>query len=128
MAIVVNPDFAGALAKLAARLHVWICATAANRQAAEVYRQNHPNHSLETGVTVFSVGDQASAEDRLLEVLSDVDLHHGQDSHDPPWDRLEIYGVAPTPGIRAALAAYDVTDFAPTPDGFTCQRARSGAA
>ena len=128
VAIVVDPDYGQGLSTLAARLHVWICATPANERAADSYRRDHPDYSLETGVTTFKVSEGESPEDSFLRILGDVDLHHGEYSHEPAWDSLEVYGVLPTPPIRAALAEYEVTDIAPFLGGFTCRRRRAGAA
>jgi hypothetical protein len=85
VAIVVLPDCGDALTPLARRLHVWLAATPANRATADTYRRTHPQSSLEHGVTTFSVAPADSAEDRVLHVLGDVDLHHGAYSHTPPW-------------------------------------------
>ena len=128
VAIVVDPDFGATLQQLADRVHVWICATPTNESAAAIYRRDHPGHSLERGVTTFRVDDQESAEASLLKVLADVDLHHGEYSHALPWDRMEIYGVEPTPSIRAALAKYNATDIVANGHGFSCRRSNAGAA
>jgi hypothetical protein len=121
VAIVVDPDFGG-LAELAARVHVWIWATDANRRAVDTYRRGHSSSgpSLERSVTAFR--GQETPEDSFLGILGTVDLHHGEYSHVPPWDGLEVHGVPVTAPVRAALAEYGVTEFIPNADGFSCRR------
>ena len=122
VAVVVDRTFGQRLTSLARRLHVWICATAENRLAAESSWANQPTYSLESGVTTFDVRDSDSAETMLINVLPEVDLHHGEYSHVPPWQALEVYGVAVTASIRDGLARYGVSEFVDTPDGFVCRR------
>ena len=128
VAIVVTPDIGGALTALADRVHVWLADTPANHAAAETYRRTHPTHSLERGVTTFRIADSDSPEAQVVQILGDLNLHHGEDSHTPPWDGLEIYGAAPSPTVRDALAAFGVDEIHPTPGGFRCKRSAAGAA
>jgi hypothetical protein len=90
VAIVADPDFEP-LTALAKRVHVWLAATSANRARAEAYWRANPQKSLEQGVTTFKVRATDSPEQMVLGVLGDVDLHHGEYSHTPPWDTLEIW-------------------------------------
>ena len=128
VAIVVSPDFGEALRPLALRCHVWLAATPANRATADAYRRDNPAHSLEHGVTTFAVSSNDTPEDQVLGVLGDVDLHHGEYSHTPPWGAVEVCGVPPTPALRAALAQFGVVAFQETPSGFRCNRVLNGAA
>src|SRR5262245_58348546 len=128
VAIVVDRDFGEALAPLARRLHVWACGSEPTRASAEKYRRSDPDYSLERGVTTFKISDEQSSEQMVLSVLADVDLHHGEQSHSPPWDMLEVYGTHPTPAIRDALGAYEVGDIVPFANGFRCTRSPRGAA
>lgn len=122
VAIVVDREFGDRLPGLAARVHVWACASPHNRRFAETYWSEARKASAERGITMFDVADSDSAEDILLGVLSNVDLHHGNLSHTPAWDGLEVYGVSATPTIRQALAEHGVAEFVATPEGFRCSR------
>ena len=128
VAIVVSPEFGEALQPIASRCHVWLALTPSNRTLADAYRRTNPEYSLEHGVTAFTIAPDATPEGQVLGVLGEVDLHHGQYSHTPPWDTLEIYGASPSPALRAALAEFGVVAFRETPDGFSCTRALNGAA
>lgn len=122
VAIVVDSDAGKYLAELAGRLHVWARGSARNRKVAHNYWASNPGHSLEHGITTFDSDDSVSAEDALFGILPTVDEHHGEVSHDPPWDTIEVFGAAPTPTVRAALSEYGVREFVVTPSGFVCQR------
>ena len=127
VAIVAHPDFEP-LSLLAARVHVWLAGTSANRARAEAYWRANPQKSLEQGVTTFEVRPSDSPEEIVLGALGVVDLHHGEQSHTPPWGALEIYGAAPTPGLRKALTGFGVTHVHPIPGGFRATRAPASAA
>jgi hypothetical protein len=126
VAIVATPDFGEALERLADRLHVWITATPPNRARAEAYWRAHPGYSLEAGITTFWLRG-GSPEDEVQAILPDVDVHHGEYSHTPPWSALEIYGASPTPSLRETLASFGVDNVEPLPGGFRCSRGAQGA-
>ena len=128
VAIVVDPDFGPRLSSLAERLPVWVCATDENRRHAERSRAARSWRYGEDGVTTFRVGESDTPEAMLIGVLYMVDLHHGEYSHAPPWDTVEVFGVAATHAIREALAEYGVTEFHDTPEGFRFSRPITGAA
>ena len=45
------------------------------------------------GVTTFKFNAADTPEQICLAVLDDVDLHHGESSHYPPWSVLEVVGA-----------------------------------
>jgi hypothetical protein len=128
VAIVVTPNIGADLPALADRLQVWLAATPSNRAAADAYRQSHPNYSPEQGVTTFRIASTDLPDAQVLQVLDDVELHHGAHSHIPPWDGLEIYGAEPSTQLRAALAEFGVNTIEPIKGGFRCNRPAQGAA
>lgn len=121
VALVVEESFSE-LVDLVSRMHVWVCASAANCRAAESIWAARPEHSLEIGVTTFEFNANDRPEQTLLRVVEDVDLHHGQYSHDPPWTVLEVFGASPTEEVVAALGAYGVRRIEQTPRGFAAFR------
>jgi hypothetical protein len=106
VAIVVDPDFGDRLFALAGRMHVWVCDTPGNRAAAALIWGDDPNYDLESGVTTFKFAPNASRPEVAAAVLGDVDLHHGEFSHDPPWSVIEVIGCSPTESLVAAFAAF----------------------
>ena len=117
----VDPAFSE-LAALAGRMHVWVCASTANREAAAAIRAEHTEHSIASGVTTFNYNANDSPEQTLLGIVANVDLHHGQYSHDPPWSMLEIFGASPTEEVVAALREYGVQRVERTAQGFAASR------
>jgi hypothetical protein len=128
VAIVVDRHFSERLLELAERVHVWVCASPGNRAVAETYWKAASGFSLERGVTTFDVAEADSPEKMLIGVLATVDLHHGEYSHTPPWDSLEVYGSHATSAVREALAELGVSEVVDTQDGFRCSRPVESAA
>ena len=123
MALVVDPAFGARLEDLARRMHVWVLRSADNERAARRLRRDDSPHSLESGLTLFgSPGD--TAEDACVEIVGTVEEHHGEYSHDPPLDAIEVFGIQPTPPIREALAAYGFQLSDVRPDGFVASRGK----
>jgi hypothetical protein len=129
VALVVDRNFGTRLSVLAARLHVWIVESPPNRAALQdVWRNVVPEYSLERGATIFSGGDASGSPDQVAAgVLGDIDLHHGEHSHDPPLARLEIYGTGRTALLLAALEDRGFLATEDLVDGFSAIRAVSDA-
>lgn len=106
VAIVVVRDFGDRLIALSRRLHTWICDTPANRAVATTIWDNVPSHNFESGVTTFKFAAEASAPELVDAIMVEVDLHHGEYSHDPPWSVIEVIGCPPTESLAAAFAAF----------------------
>ncbi len=94
VAIVVDRKFGERLLPLTQRLHVWVCDTSANGEAVKKAMAAIAPGAVwnEVGVTTFRVNENDSPEDMVFDRLGDVDLHHGEYSHDPAWTVMEIYG------------------------------------
>lgn len=90
---------------------------AAQKQWAE-----HPAQSHTEGVTTFKVDSSASREVWCAEVLSDIDLHHGEYSHDPPYSAVEVLGTTLTRGLRERFNQYEMAEFEERPGGFVAKR------
>jgi hypothetical protein len=122
VAVVLESDFSDRLSELAARMPIWIVDTPVNRAAAEKEWAQHPSRSHTEGITTFKADPAASAEDRLSGVLSDLDLHHGEYSHDPAYNAIEVFGAALTPLLRKAFAAYGLDEFVERSGGFVASK------
>jgi hypothetical protein len=127
VAVVAHPDFE-ALTPLAERVHVWLVDTPANRARAETYWRAHPEHSIDHGITTFKVREHAAPDQIVLEALGPLDLHHGEYSHNPPWEVVEVYGATPTVELREVLQDMGVTEVSSIPGGFCATRSGSSAA
>jgi hypothetical protein len=124
---VLEPDFGDRLSELAARMPVWIVDTPLNRAAAQKEWAQRPRLSHTEGITTFKVDPAASAEAWLSGVLSDVDLHHGEYSHDPAYSAIEVFGATPTPQLREAFAGYGLDEIAERIGGFVATQSRAAA-
>ena len=122
IAIVVNKDFGEKLIELSKRLHVWICDSENNLPFVKQVWSQDKKYSIESGVTKFDVSDNDSAEDIFVNILDDVDLHHGEFSHEPPWSIIEVYGVSVTQRIKSELSRYEEGRFEILEDGFIFHR------
>ena len=128
VAVVVDPAFGDRLSALAARLHVWIIDTPENKAATEaLWREGGHAPSIEHGATTFSARQTDPPDEVVASILGDIDLHHGEYSHVPPWSGLEVFGTNPTPCLVAALAARGFSKVVLTPDGFESWRESVGA-
>jgi len=126
VAIIVDPAVGDRLAAVAARMPVWLASTAANRIAAAAWRSRMPvpsSHREAGAVTTFSVSENGSPAAWAAEVLGDVEAHHGEYSHTPPYSVLEIIGAKPEAKLVAALAAYGLTDVQETEVGLRAAEA-----
>lgn len=115
--VVVDPEFGERLEALAARMHVWVVDSSANRAVAKRIWASGTT-ALRAGVTIFAKGAATDDEALLLSVLESVDLHHGVHSHHPPYSTLEVVGVNASPVLWEGLAELGFKDFAETPTGF----------
>ena len=112
VAIVVKPGFAEDVRRIAGEQHVWaIRADEYLRVAEEPMRS--ARYSAERGLTLFGTGN-GTPEDEVISIFGTVEEHHGEYSHDPPLDEVEVLGAMPTPEMRAELSAYGFTDVVPS--------------
>jgi hypothetical protein len=122
VAIVVDPNFGDRLIALSRRLHVWVCDTPANRAVASSIWGNDPTYDLESGITTFHFAADSSAAEIVDAVLGDVDLHHGANSHDPPWSVIKVIGCSPTEALTAAFSSFGAEIVSTAPDVFEARR------
>jgi hypothetical protein len=124
--IVVDPTFGLRLGDLARRFHVWVVDAGDNapviRQLWNGERANTPGDPLGSGVTAFTVNDAESAEATCARVAGDVDEHHGEFGHHPPWSEIEVFGTELSPALQVVFQSLGATVFVPTSEGFVCRR------
>lgn len=120
--VIVDRVFGERLARIAHGIPVWIMESAANTAAVKKWRQENPQPSHTTGITVFTSPRSQSAERSLLDQIDAVDLHHGIHSADPPYSELEVFGVHMTEAIRSKLELVGFTDVRNTEVGFVAAR------
>lgn len=113
VAIILDRNYGGRLAKLAESQPVWAWDSPDNRAAA----QGLWDAKLSSGVvTIFTAAKAHSAEDAFVHILETVDQHH------PKWLRFLVIGVEPSKAIKFALAEYGAGSVEETATGFVFER------
>lgn len=74
-------------------------------------------------MTLFDAAG-ASPEHELISIFGTVEEHHGEHSHDPPLDEIEVLGAEPTPEVWTALSAFGFTEVVPARRGFVATYGR----
>jgi hypothetical protein len=115
--IVVGPGLAADVRRIAGDRHVWAIRTPEYQRVADEERRSFPGHSLERGVTLFRA-DNTSTEQALISIFGTVQEHHGEYSHHPPLDEVEVVGADLTPEVRAELSAFGFTEIVRSGRGF----------
>jgi hypothetical protein len=106
---------------------VWVADTRANRIAGKSLSKRTSvgsSHAKRGAITTFRVrmGDPPSA--WAINVLGDLDLHHGEYSHTPRYSALEVIGAEATSDLRDALREYGLTELESRDGGFRVFSAR----
>ncbi|WP_147444930.1 hypothetical protein [Corallococcus sp. CA053C] len=124
--IVVDQGFGDRLADLARVFHVWVVASGANTPVIQsVWKSalvDAAADPLAVGVTSFAAGEGESREETCARIAWDVDEHHNESAHDPPWSEIEVFGVKLTAALRDVFEQLGATACIPTQDGFICRR------
>jgi hypothetical protein len=122
VAIVLDPQFAEKLGDLAASMPVWVVDTPENRRIAELLWAQSSRDSIARDVTTAKADSTEATPFLLSRLLSLVDLHHGEFSHDPPWTLLHVYGVQLCPSVEAVLAEFGIDNIQAYDDHFVASR------
>lgn len=116
-----DPAFGERLIPLAQSAQVWAIRSPENERAQSAFLSMQPpgltwSERVDSGLTIFQA--QALGQD----LLDSVVLHHGEYSHDPPVDAIEVLGSALDEEARAAFLELGFPHFAPRPGGFLATR------
>jgi hypothetical protein len=121
VAIVLDPNYAERIVELARECHVWLVTSASNDPVVAVLWRDDRAYSLEEGVTTFSAAETPEAS--FISILEEVEVHHGDYSHDPPLSVIEVIGLEPTEAVRDELSSYGFGDIELSAEGFVVRRA-----
>jgi hypothetical protein len=122
VALVLDPNYGTKLNDLVRRMPVWVADTPENRSVTEELWKQYREAGSATELSIFKVNEDMSLEESCLSILNTIDLHHGEYSSDPPYDMLEVIGIAATPNIRNALSALGFATVIDSPAGFQASR------
>jgi hypothetical protein len=73
--------------------------------------------------TVFSFDRAGDIEEQVLDVINEVDLHHGSSGGQPALRRLDVYGTALTEPVSAMLEKFGLSSTEATAGGFSAAQA-----
>lgn len=122
--LAIAEDFGAQLKELAKKRHVWAVRSAENEVVTRwFWNQDRKDDSdpLDSGITLFEP-QGATREDHCLSIIDEIDEHHGEYSHDPALNVVEVYGVSLTNRIRNGFAAIGFLRFEPSENGFVAYR------
>lgn len=88
---------------------VWVAETPANRIVTDRLWAAKGAPNAERSVTTFRVNPSEPSDAWAADIVPTVELHHGEYSHDPAVDTLEIYGAVLSRRLRLALEAVGFT-------------------
>ena len=101
--------------------HVWALRVPEYERVAQERCSTAPGDGLDSGITLFD-GGGLSPEAELVEILGTIELHHGQYSHAPPSNEVEVFGAQPTAEVQAELSAYGFVEITSSHLGFAARR------
>lgn len=124
--LIVDRNFGDRISDLARAFHVWVIASPRNSPVIRAFwngqSRGHDEDLLASGITSFDATDQESPEDSCVRMASELDEHHGEFSHDPPWSEIAVFGAKLSASVKNAFAEIGATSFESTSDGFVCRR------
>jgi hypothetical protein len=123
--LVVDRRFGNRLLDLERSIHLWVVESPANSVIVQQIwstEESSRKDDLSSGVTSFQASDSESPEETCLRIASDLDEHHGEFGHNPPWSEIEVFGTELTPSLRQAFGELGATVFDRTRNGFRCRR------
>ncbi|MGD1215034.1 MAG: hypothetical protein ABR861_08610 [Terriglobales bacterium] len=109
------------LEQLAEQMPVWAVDSAHHRPVAERLWQLRGMADALQGITLFKVSDEGDTEASCINVIGEVDLHHGIYSSGSRVAKLRVIGTVPSNKLQEELGAYGFVNFEPTPDGFVAR-------
>ena len=120
VAVVLDPTFGQRLRDLAKQFDLWVVPSSQNRTAVEQIWADKTSNNHQ--VTIWSEPINLELENSWQGIVSNVELHHGEYSHDPAVSTLEIIGAKPIPVARQVLAEFGFNIIEDTPEGFRARR------
>lgn len=124
VALVLEVKFGPQLEALAETRHVWAVRSTENESAAHRFwseERDDGSDPLCSGITLFDP-QGATNEEVCLSILDDIDEHHGEFSHDPALNVLEVYGASLTKRIREEFSSLGFRRFDRSEVGFVAFR------
>jgi hypothetical protein len=126
--VIVNPSEGEHIETLSVSASIWAVDTPQNRTVCErIWKQNPVHdHRERGGITLFKVKDSEERLKNLLEMVSQIEQHHGVPEGDyltfPVGFALEVAGLPLSENARLGLTEYGFSDFQETSAGFLARK------
>jgi hypothetical protein len=120
VAIVLDPAYSE-LEQLAEQIPIWAVDSLPHRATAERLWKLRGTANAFRGITLFRVKDERDAEGNCVNVIGDVDLHHGICSSGSKIEILRVIGTTPSDRLREELSIYGFVTLEATSDGFVAR-------
>ena len=100
--LVVDRAFGAYLQELPKGIPIWMVDTEINAPVIQKYWKEK-NKDYFVGLTSFRDKPEFTPDALAASMIETIDLHHGEDAHDPPFSQLTVIGALPTVLLREAL-------------------------
>jgi hypothetical protein len=120
VAIVLDPAYPR-LEQLGEQMPVWALDSSLNRSLAERLWRVRGMADATQGITLFKVSDERDCEGNCINILGEVDLHHGVYSSGSKVEEIDVIGATPSAKIREVFGVYGFINFEQTADGFVAR-------
>jgi hypothetical protein len=115
--VVVDPNYGDRLETATHIAPVWVVESLHNEAACKRLWSAHPtsDHTEKGAITCYNVSDAEDRVANLLNVLPDLELHHGEFS---AGFTLEVIGLKLTNSVICTLRELGFSSFSERPEGF----------
>ncbi len=120
--VVVDAHYAERIRALPLSEPAWVVDSPDNHPVIQALWQERRPLNESAGITSFKYDPHAAPDGWLISILSVVDLHHGEYSHDPPYSILNVIGVSWSEAIQDELDRFGFLEHAATTEGFIAKR------
>ena len=124
--LVVDRDFGDRIPELARSFHVWVVESPSNTPVISRFWETEclelGADPLGPGITSFKASEGEAAQEMCARIAGEIDEHHGELAHDPPWLEIAVYGATLDNRLREVFKELGATRFASTREGFICRR------
>lgn len=124
--VILDPGFGERLRQIR-RGPIWVVMSPINEPVVRSLWATDPKSNHLDGITSFNFHEEITAEDRFLDELDTIDLHHGPYSTEFPYTFLNVIGVQLTENIRHTLSEIGFSDFSENCEGFIANRSEDEA-
>jgi hypothetical protein len=124
VAIVLDPDYAGALHSLARRAPMWVIDSPLNRPVIEQLWTTRRRERTDWEITVFREVPGLSPETHLARVLKSVEDQIDLDPDQPRHSAIEVIGLGVSAGVPDVLRERGFGPARETANGFRAVRSR----